>query len=87
MLPEVFVGLVVEAFAGCLFEGSVHAFDLSVGPGVFGFGETVVDICFRAGELEGVSAEEFSTLKSELDLSHGRASIAGSGEVHSVVGE
>ena len=33
MLVEVFVGLVVEAFDGGLFEDSVHAFGLSVGPG------------------------------------------------------
>ena len=87
MLPEVFMGLVVEAFDGSLFEGSVHAFDLSVGPGVLRLRQSVVDVCFGAGELEGVSAEEFSALESELDLSHGRTSIAGSGEVHPVVGE
>ena len=35
VLSEVFVGLVVEAFDGSFFEGSVHALDLTVGPGVF----------------------------------------------------
>jgi hypothetical protein len=51
MLPEVLVGLVVEAFDGCLFECSVHAFDLSVGPGGLGFGQPMVDVVASAGEL------------------------------------
>ncbi len=68
MLPEVFVGLVVEAFDGSFFEGSVHAFDLAVGPGVFRFGQAVVDVGLGGGELEGMSAEEFSAFMRKLDL-------------------
>ncbi len=81
------VGVVVEAFYSCFFEGSVHALDLAVGPGMFWFGQTVVDVGFGAGELEGVGAEQFSLLKSELDLGDCGASIAGRGEVDPVVGE
>ena len=32
MFSEVIVSPVVEAFDGRLFEGSIHAFDLAVGP-------------------------------------------------------
>src|SRR5258708_3129027 len=54
---------------------------------MFWFGQTVVDVGFGAGELEGVGAEQFSLLKSELDLGDCGASIAGRGEVDPVVGE
>src|SRR5438046_4450302 len=65
---QLIVSLVEEAFDGGFFEGSIHALDLAVGPGIFGFGEAVVDVGLGAGELEGVGAEELSLLKSELDL-------------------
>lgn len=87
MLSEVFVGLVVEAFDSGFFEGSVHAFDLAVGPGMFRLGEAVVDIGFGAGELEGVSAEEFATFEGELDLRRSGTAIAWSGEVDSIIGQ
>ena len=87
MLSEVLVGLVVEAFDGGFLECSIHAFDLSVGPGVFRFGQAVVDVGLGAGELEGVSAEELSLLESKSDLRGHGVSIAGRGEVHAVIGE
>jgi hypothetical protein len=40
---EVLVSLVVEARYGGFFQSPVHAFDLSVGPGMPGFGQTMVD--------------------------------------------
>ncbi len=87
MLSELLVGLVGEAFDGGFFEGSVHALDLAVGPGMLGLGESVVDIGLGAGELEGMSAEEFSLFERELDLGGCETAIAGRGEVHTVVGE
>lgn len=87
VLAEVLVGLVVEAFDGCFLEGPVHAFDLSVGPWMFGFGQAVVDVGFGASELEGMGAEELSSFECEPDLRGSRTAIAGRGEVHSVVGE
>ena len=68
MLSEVLVGFVVKAFDGGFLECSVHAFDLSVGPGVFRFGQAVVDVGLGGGELEGMSAEEFSAFMRKLDL-------------------
>ena len=35
-------GVVISAYGGFL-KGSVHAFDLAVGPGVIGLGETMLD--------------------------------------------
>lgn len=87
MLPEVFVGLVVEAFDGGFLKGSVHALDLAIGPGVLGLGEAVVDVGFGAGELKGVGAEEFSPLERQLDLRSGGTPIAGRSEMHSVISE
>lgn len=87
VLTEVLVGLVVEAFDGRFFEGSVHAFDLAVGPGMFRLGQAMIDVGFGTGELEGMSTEEFSALKGKPDLGGSRAAIAGRGEVHSIVSE
>ena len=87
MLPEVLMCVVVEALDGGFFEGSVHTFDLAVGPGMFRLGEAVVDIGFGTGELEGMSAEEFAALEGELDLRRSGTAIAWSGEVDSVIGQ
>lgn len=86
MLPEVFVGFVVEALDGGFLEGTVHAFDLAIGPGVLGLGQTMVNIGLGTGELEGMSAEEFSALERQLNLGGSGTAIAGSGEVDSVIG-
>jgi hypothetical protein len=40
---ELFVGVIEEAFDGGFLDGPVHAFDLSVGPGTVGLGQTVAD--------------------------------------------
>ena len=42
VLAEVLVAFAVEALDGCFLKGSVHAFDLAVGPGMFRLGEAVV---------------------------------------------
>ncbi len=81
------MGFVVEALDGGFFEGSVHAFDLAVGPGMFRLGQAMIDVGFGAGELEGMGAEEFSALEGKLDLRSSRAAVAGRGEMHSAVGE
>ena len=87
VLTEVQVGFVVEAFDSSFLEGSVHAFDLAVGPGMFQLGQAMIDVSFGAGELEGMGAEEFSAFEGKLDLRGSRRAIAGRGEMHSVVGE
>ena len=53
------MGLVVELFDGGFFQGSIHALNLSVGPGMIDPGESVFDavLCANAVEdvLEGVA--------------------------------
>lgn len=87
VLTEVLVGFVVEALDGCFLDGSVHAFDLAVGPGMFRLGQAVVEVGLGAGELEGMGAEELSAFLCEPDLRGCGTAIAGRGEMHSVVGE
>ena len=52
-----FVRLVVIPLDGRLFDGAVHAFDLSVGPRVPWLGETVFDVEVGTGQFEGIAAK------------------------------
>ena len=56
MGSELVVGLVVEVFDNCLLDRAVHALDLSVGSGMFGLGEAMIDIVLSPGQLKGVRA-------------------------------
>ena len=75
---ELFVGVVEEAFDGGLLDGSVHAFDLTIGPGMVRLSEAVFDSVDMAGPIEGMAAE-----------AGGRtlAILRKVGELDSVVGE
>ncbi len=55
--------IIVVSLDGCFLDGSVHAFDLAVGPGMFRLGQAVVDVGLGASELERMGAEEFSPLE------------------------
>ena len=54
MPPELFAIIVVEAFDGCVLDSAVHPLDLSVGPGMIGLGEPVLDTVFSADAVEDV---------------------------------
>lgn len=54
---ELVMGFVVETLDSGVFDGAVHAFDLSIGPGVFRFGQPVVDVILGTGVFEGVRPE------------------------------
>jgi len=82
---KLLVALIVEAPDGRVLDGSVHSFDLSVGPWVLYLGGTVVDVIPRAGELERVGPEQFAVCDGLLDQRHGRASGAGGCELDAVV--
>ena len=45
---------VVIALDGGLFDGSVHAFHLAVGPGMIDFGEPVFNVMFLANTVKEV---------------------------------
>src|SRR3546814_2937174 len=80
MRSELLMALVVVAPDGGLLDGSVHAFGLSVGPGLVGFGETVFDAVLTASHVEHVrgvsgcrsvrSEEHTSELQSLMRLSY-----------------
>ncbi len=44
--------VIVVTFDGRLLDGAVHSLDLPVGPRMFGFGQAMVDVILRAGQLE-----------------------------------
>src|ERR1017187_8125895 len=72
------VAVVVVAFDGSFFDGSVPAFDLSVSPGVVGFGEAMVDamaIAGAAGWMATLSGREPSMVLRQV------------GELNAVVGQ
>ena len=75
---ELFVRVIEEAFDGGFLDGPVHPFDLSVGPGMVGLGQTVVDPITKTDAIEGMSTP--SSRKSSTVLRQ-------IGELNSVVGE
>ncbi len=54
---ELVVGVVEVALHGGLFDGSVHALDLPVGPGMIGFGESVFDPMKETEPVEWMTTE------------------------------
>jgi hypothetical protein len=49
-----------RAHVHCVLDGSVHAFDLTVGPRVLGLSQAMIDIVLSAGEFEGVRPDGLS---------------------------
>ena len=75
---ELFPAVIVVALDGGFLDGPVHAFDLSVGPGMVGLGEAVFDSVNMAGAVEGMAApsgRESSTVLWQI------------GELDAVVGQ
>ena len=72
MLPELVMAVVVIALNSCFLDGSVHAFDLPIGPGMFDLGGPVLDLI--QGEIElirmGGRAAELPAVVRELALIH-----------------
>ena len=81
------MALVVEAPDRCVLDGSVHSFDLSVGPRVLCLGGAVIDVVPGAGEFESMGPEEFAVCDRLFDQWHGRASGARSCELNAIVGK
>ena len=51
------MGVVEEAFDRGFLDGAVHAFDLSIRPGMIRLGESVFDSVDMAGAVKGMAAE------------------------------
>ena len=58
MLVEFVGALVMEALHGSFFEGAVHGFDLTVGPGVGRLGQTVFHAVFAADTVKTMPTGE-----------------------------
>lgn len=68
MLFQLRVIVVVEALDGGVLDGSVHAFNLSVRPGMFELCEPVLDVVLVADPIEDVVESVFvADLIGELD--------------------
>jgi len=78
------VSLVVEALDRGVLDRSVHAFDLTVGPGMFGLGEAMIDIAAGAGHDESMRPEELLPLDLVLDVSRGPTVAGRIGEVSAI---
>lgn len=52
MILKLPVGVVVVSSDGGLLEGSVHPFDLAVGPRVVGLSQAVLDAMLLTGSVE-----------------------------------
>jgi hypothetical protein len=72
---ELVVGFVVEPPDGCVPDGPIHALDLTIGPRMPRFGQSMVDDVLAAGVFEGVCPERFSCVHGGLDVGCSRAGI------------
>jgi hypothetical protein len=87
MLPKLLVAFVIEALDGSFLDGSIHSLDVTVGRGMFRFGQPMIDIVLRAGEFESVGTEEFASFDGFFDLGDGGATAARYAKVDPVAGE
>jgi len=78
---------VVEALDGRILDGAVHPFDLAIGPGVLGLGQTMIDVVASTRHLEGGSPEWLAALKHAFDIGNRPTLALGISEVGPVVGE
>ena len=57
MFLKLSMRFVIIAFDGGFFKSSVHAFNLSIGPGMIGFGEAMFDAMLKAAQMEHMTHE------------------------------
>ena len=57
MASKLIVAGIVMASDGGVFDGSVHALDLTVGPGMIGLGQAMLDPVFCADAIEQMTGE------------------------------
>ena len=51
------MAVVVIAFSGRFLDRPIHPFCLTVGPGMIGFGQAVLNAVFPAGAVKGVTTK------------------------------
>ena len=57
MCLKLFAAVIEVPLDRSFLDGSVHSFDLAVGPGMVGFGEPVLDAMGAAHAIEGMATE------------------------------
>ena len=79
--------VIVEALDGRFLDGSVHALDLAVGPGMLRPGRAMIDAGLRTGIFERMRPEEFTFRHGLADERHGRSARSRGRELDAVVGQ
>jgi hypothetical protein len=87
MSARLIVGFVEVAFDGRVLDGAVHPLDLTVGPGMLGLGQPMIDVVEGAGIFEGMREEGLPVSDHVPDFGRGPGIASGISEVGSVVGE
>ena len=87
MSSKLVMGFVVEALDGRILDGAVHPLDLTIGPGMFGLGKTMIDVVASTSHLEGRSPEWLAALKHAFDIGDRPTLALGIGEVGPIVGQ
>ena len=83
---ETVVRLVVEPPDRSVFDGTVHPFDLAIGPRVVEFREAMLDSVLRTGQVERMGTKRLMIRQQLLNLFNAPATMR-RGEVEAVIGE
>jgi hypothetical protein len=87
MPKQLVVTVIVVAMDSGLLDGAVHAFDLAIGPGMFDFGQPVINVVSGASTLECVTPEQLSFCPHFPDVCWRPAAASWISELNAVVGE
>ena len=87
MAFELAVRFVMIAPDAGFFDGAVHSLDLTVGPGMLGFGQPVFNAELGAGIFKAMSPNGLAFGRRFNDQGDGRSPRARRREVSSVVGQ
>lgn len=87
MLAQLIMSVVVEPLDGGLFQGPVHAFDLTVGPRMVWLCQSMIDVGFGTDQIDADTSERFTFLQHDLDFGDGPTFPLGISELHTIVGQ
>ena len=87
LVSELLVVVIVEALDGRFRDGAIHAFDLTVGPGMLRPGRAMIDAGLRTGIFECMRPEAFTLRHGLANERHGRSARPWGRELGAVVGQ
>ncbi len=79
--------VVVEPLYGCILDGAVHPFDLTIGPWMTRLGEAMLDVEIGTGRLKSMASERYVLSPHGLDIFRRPAVPCRLGEMGPVVGQ